>query len=163
VLADCAAPLTIKQRIKQMSTWGAGDLKYDAVETLAFQIKALKLPAPVREYRFYPKRGWRADFAWPNEKLLVEYEGGIFARSMGKGQDYGWHQSVGRMLGDMEKYNKAAMMGFRVLRFTANHVKSGEAVNLIEQALKGGIHIPMQKELAPAVEDLGIRSCGMGA
>lgn len=133
--------------------------KTDYVAKLAFQIRAVGLPAPIREYRFFPKRMWRADFAWPNEKLLVEYEGGIFVRQQRNGQNFGWHQSAQRMLTDMEKYNAAAMLGFRVLRFTASHVKSGEAVKEIEQALKGGIQIPTQKE----IEGLGLRAQGMGA
>lgn len=130
--------------------------KTDYIAKLAFQIRAVGLPEPIREYRFYPKRGWRADFAFPNQKLLVEYEGGIFVRAQRNGQDYGWHQSVGRMLGDMEKYNMAALMGFRVLRYTAKQVKSGEAVKQIEAALKGGIQIPMQKEMMEQVIENGM-------
>jgi hypothetical protein len=113
--------------------------KTDYVAKLAFQIRAAGLPAPVREYRFFPKRMWRADFAFPNQMLLIEYEGGLFVRTQKNGQSIGWHQSTQRMLGDMEKYNAAAMLGFRVLRYTASHVKSGQAVKEIEQALKGGV------------------------
>ncbi|EMU24677.1 hypothetical protein ABNIH18_19544, partial [Acinetobacter baumannii ABNIH18] len=36
-------------------------------------------------------------------------------------------------LGDMEKYNSAAMMGFTVLRFSTEQVKSGLALKKIEQ------------------------------
>ena len=133
--------------------------KSDYVAKLAFQIRAVGLPAPVREYRFYPKRMWRADFAWPNQMLLVEYEGGVFMQSQKNSKGFGWHQSKGHMLGDMSKYNTAAMLGFRVLRYTANHVKSGQAIKEIEQALKGGVQIPMQKE----IEGLGLRAEGMGA
>ncbi len=132
--------------------------KTDNVAKLAFQIRAVGLPEPLREYHFYPKRGWRADFAWPNQKLLVEFEGGIFVRAQKNGQDYGWHQSVARMLGDMEKYNVAALLGFRVLRFSAKEVKSGKAVEQIEQALKGGIQIPMQGELIE--HGMGMRYMG---
>lgn len=35
-------------------------------ETLLLQLRALKLPAPEREYRFHPGRRWRFDFAWPS-------------------------------------------------------------------------------------------------
>lgn len=125
-------------------------MKFDGKKTLMFQIKALGIPAPITEYRFFPERMWRADFAWPNHKLLVEYEGGIFARSMGKGQEYGWHQSTQRMLTDMEKYNRAALLGYRVLRYSPREVRSGKAVAEIEQALKGGIQIPMQKDMLDA-------------
>ncbi|EPG5304690.1 TPA: DUF559 domain-containing protein, partial [Acinetobacter baumannii] len=36
-------------------------------------------------------------------------------------------------LGDMEKYNSAAMMGFTVLRFSTEQVKAGVAIKQIEQ------------------------------
>jgi hypothetical protein len=66
---------------------------------------------------------WRADFAWPDHMRLVECEGGIFARAMRKGQDYGWHQSVKRMLDDMEKCNAATLLGYRVLRYAADTIE----------------------------------------
>ncbi len=115
-------------------------------EKLAFQIRALGLPEPVREYRFAWSLGrlYRADFAWPNQRLLVEAEGGIFAKQQRNGQDYGWHQSVQRMLTDMEKYNAAALLGFRVLRYSAKEINSGKAVAEIERALNGGVKAPMQ-------------------
>ncbi len=46
-------------------------------ELFAFQCKALKLPAPCREIVFC-ERKWRLDFAWPDIKLAVEIEGGIW-------------------------------------------------------------------------------------
>lgn len=110
-------------------------------EKLAFQIRAVNLPAPVREYRFIPGRMYRADFAWPNVKLLVECEGGVFAR---RGQGGGWHQSVGGYLDDCRKYTLAALYGYRVLRYTAKEIKSGVAIGEIEQALRGGIDVPRQ-------------------
>ena len=37
-------------------------------------------PELQREYRFAPPRRWRADFAWPQARLLVEIEGGLWKR-----------------------------------------------------------------------------------
>ena len=94
---------------------------------LSFQMKAVGLDF-VTEYRFDMLRRWRADFAFPKQKLLVEYEGGIYTQgrnTRGKGYE-----------GDLEKYNTATLLGFRVLRFSAKHVKSGEALSMIEQALE---------------------------
>ena len=45
--------------------------------SLETQIRAVGLPPPVTEYRFHPERRWRADFAWPEKKLLVEVDGGV--------------------------------------------------------------------------------------
>jgi very-short-patch-repair endonuclease len=100
-------------------------------QKLAFQIRAVGLPDPHREYRFVPGRRYRADFAWENERLLVEAEGGLFSK--GKG----WHLSIGGYLDDLEKYNLAALLGWRVLRYTAKEINSGDAVRQIEQVLRG--------------------------
>jgi very-short-patch-repair endonuclease len=108
---------------------------------LAFQIRACRLPEPQAEYRFVPGRRYRADFAWPNQMLLVECEGGLFSR--GKG----WHLSIGGYLDDIQKYNLAALLGYRVLRFTRKEIDSGLAIKAIEQALAGGITGPRQQVL----------------
>jgi very-short-patch-repair endonuclease len=121
-------------------------------EEFAGQIEILvrigELPEPEREFRFYPLRMWRADFAWPDHKLLVELEGGIFAKFQRRGQAFGWHQSVERMLGDIEKYNMAVLLGFRVLRYSGKEVRSGLALREIKCALAGGIQLPEQKILS---------------
>ncbi|HAV5501241.1 TPA: DUF559 domain-containing protein [Acinetobacter baumannii] len=78
-----------------------------------------------QEYKFHPKRKWRADFLITGTKILIEVEGGIWS---------GGRHTRGRgYIGDMEKYNSAAMMGFTVLRFSTEQVKSGLAVQQIEK------------------------------
>lgn len=102
-------------------------MSYDGEAALAFQIRAAKLPEPEREFRFHPKRRWRFDMAWPKRMLAAEYEGGIYANgrhTRGKGYE-----------GDLEKYNAAMLLGWRVLRFSARHVTSGDALSMIERAL----------------------------
>lgn len=97
-------------------------------ETLAFQLRVTPgIPPPVREYRFAPPRRWRADFAWPDRRLLVEVEGGQWTA--------GRHTRGAGYAGDVEKYNTAALLGWRVLRFTAGMVETGEALTQIEEAL----------------------------
>lgn len=101
-----------------------------SVELLLFHVKANRLPPPETEFRFHPVRRWRADLAWPAQKLLVEFEGGIYTQgrhTRGKGYE-----------GDLEKYNAATLHGFRVLRFSTKHVKSGVAVQQIAEALHAG-------------------------
>ena len=78
-----------------------------------------------REYRFFPDRKWRLDFAIPEEKIGIEIEGITFAG--------GRHQRIGGYSKDLEKYNKAVLMGWKILRYTTAMVTSGEAINdLIE-------------------------------
>ena len=110
----------------------------EAEEQLAFQIRAAKLPEPVRQWRFAPPRRFRADFGWPwgagdqampLGAVAVEIEGGIFMH--GKSG----HSSGTGILRDMEKGNEYALRGIRCLRVTPEQVKSGQALALIERLL----------------------------
>ena len=99
-------------------------------EGLYWQIRNLlkgKVPPPCTEYRFHDQRKWRADLCWPNDwpKLIVEIEGGAWTQ--------GRHTRGAGFIADMEKYNEAAIMGYRLLRFTPAQVKSGEALTVIER------------------------------
>ena len=96
-------------------------------ETLAGQLRMLKIGGYEREYRFDPARRFRADFAWPNRKLLVEVEGGT--------RQYGRHNRHEGFERDCEKYNSAALKGWTVLRFTSSQVRDGRAAQVIETYL----------------------------
>lgn len=103
----------------------------DAEDLLAFQIKAAKLPEPVRQYRYAPPRRFRADFAWllpPPFSLLVEVQGGIYTRRA--------HGSITGVLADIDRLNAATLADWRLLRVTPDQVRSGEALQLIERALR---------------------------
>ena len=106
--------------------------KRDYAEELLFQMNAVGLK-PEREFRFDMLRRWRADFAFPDHKLLIEFEGGIYTQgrhTRGKGYE-----------NDLEKYNTATLLGFRILRFSASQGKSGKALSMIEQALNQGGYV----------------------
>lgn len=92
-------------------------------ETLALQLKAYNIPFE-REYRFHPTRRWRFDFVVKG--YAVEIEGGVYRKSR--------HTTGKGYTADCEKYNEAALMGWRVLRFTTEMVKSGEAIDAILRA-----------------------------
>ena len=96
---------------------------------LEFQIKAVKLPAPVCQFRFHPTRKWTFDLCWPDRKLACEVEGGIWIKGGGR------HNRASSFEKDSEKYNEAALKGYAVLRVTTGQVKSGVALSLIERAL----------------------------
>lgn len=97
-------------------------------DMLLLHIRAAKLAEPVREYRFAAGRRWRFDFAWPHQLLAVECEGGVWSG--------GRHTRGAGFIADTEKYNAATLLGWRVLRFTCEAIRRGEAVNLIEAALR---------------------------
>jgi len=90
---------------------------------LAFYFKGL--PPPVAEFRFAPPRRWRFDLAWPGRSIAVEQEGGVWIQ--------GRHSRGAGMVKDMEKYNEAARMGWRVFRFTPQQIKSGEAYQFMRR------------------------------
>ncbi|MCJ0929282.1 endonuclease domain-containing protein [Acinetobacter lwoffii] len=91
---------------------------------LAGELKTLKIEFE-QEFEFHPKRKWRADFHLVGKKILVEVEGGIWSG--------GRHTRGKGYIGDMEKYNAATMMGFQVIRFSTDQVKSGLAIQQIEK------------------------------
>lgn len=95
-----------------------------------------KKPTPIEvfldgyesEYRFYPPRRWRFDYAWPEKKIAIEYEGGVFTR--------GRHTRPLGFNNDCEKYNTATLLGWRVYRITFPMVQSGMAQALIEKVFE---------------------------
>ena len=88
----------------------------------ALHCRAEKLN-PESEYRFHPERKWRFDFAFPDRMLAIEIEG------------RGRHQSFSGFAKDIEKYNTAAKMGWRILRYTPQMVFRGDAINDVLEIL----------------------------
>lgn len=82
-----------------------------------------------REFFFALPRKWRSDWLITGTRVLVEFEGGLFAKRAAG------HSSTTGILRDIEKYNSAALAGWIVIRITPNYIKSGEALNWVEQAI----------------------------
>lgn len=83
---------------------------------------------PVREYQFNPDRKWRFDFAWPDRKIGLEVEGGLFMN--------GGHSRGAAYERNLEKYNSAAKMGWRVVRYSTDMVLAGTAIDDVLEMLK---------------------------
>ena len=95
----------------------------------AFQLDSAGLTGYVREYQAIPGRKFRFDFAFLRERLLVEinggtYNGGAHGRGVGINRDY-------------EKGNLAVVHNWRVLSFDTKQVRSGAALVVTEQVLRG--------------------------
>lgn len=88
-------------------------------DTFERYLRVYRLPDPKKEYRFDDKRRWRADYAWPDLRVLVEIEGGTWQG--------GRHTRPQGYENDCEKYNAATAGGWRVFRFTSDMVYSGQA------------------------------------
>ena len=93
-------------------------------EAFALHCRAEDISSPKREYLFHRERKWRFDFAWPHFLLAVEVEG------------RGRHQSFGGFEKDAEKYNAAAKLGWRVLRYTPAMIMRGDAINDVLEILR---------------------------
>ena len=85
------------------------------------------IPVPEAEYRFHPERKWRFDYAWPDKLVALEIEGGAWTQ--------GRHFRGAGAKSDMEKYNEAAMMGWRVLRVTPDDATSARCAGMLVRAL----------------------------
>lgn len=97
------------------------------------------LPVPETEVAFVPGRRFRADYLWPEHRVIVERDGGIMQFP---GQRYGRaaagaHSRVEGILRDMEKANLAQIAGYVFLRFTGRDLDTGAALTTIRAALDG--------------------------
>jgi very-short-patch-repair endonuclease len=96
-----------------------------------FAVMQLK---PEAQFRFHPERKWRFDFAFPDELVAVELDGGIFAAE--NGQVAGKHARGAGRLKDYEKRNAAAELGWFVLCYGPPQVRSGEAALQVERLVR---------------------------
>jgi hypothetical protein len=86
-------------------------------------------------------RKWEFDWALPELKIAVEYEGGLFGKGGGRRcpacnqLPKGEHFMIDRIVRDAEKYNEAAIMGWCVIRVLPKTVDSGLAILTIKRAV----------------------------
>jgi very-short-patch-repair endonuclease len=64
--------------------------------------------------------------AWPEAKVALEIEGGIFTG--------GRHTSSAGFVKDMAKYNRAAVLGWKVLRIQPRELLTLATVQLVKEA-----------------------------
>lgn len=87
-----------------------------------------QLPAPTTEHRFHPERRWRFDYAWPEQMIALEVEGGAWIG--------GRHTSGSGFTADLEKYSEAAALGWCVLRVQPRDLCKQTTVNLLRRAFE---------------------------
>jgi len=96
-------------------------------EMFALQCEQAGLPTPLREYAAVPGRRFRWDFAWTDARVLVEINGGTYAR-MG-------HSTGTGIARDYEKSNLAVLAGWKVFAFDRRMVEAGTALDVTAKAL----------------------------
>ena len=95
----------------------------------AWRIYAPDAPSPVSEYRFDSVRRFRLDYAWPEQRVGVELQGGTYTQgrhTRGPGYD-----------ADCVKANLLASHGWRVYRVTASMLRDDPegVVRMVSSAL----------------------------
>lgn len=76
--------------------------------------RAVKGQPYVTELVFHNGRRWRFDFAWPEVKVALEIEGGVWVN--------GGHNRGAIYTSNCEKYNEALFDGWRVFRLTPDQI-----------------------------------------
>lgn len=81
----------------------------------------------LKEYRFNQRRKWRFDYAIPEHRVALEVEGGVFTQ--------GRHVRPQGFLGDIEKYNTATLMGWKLLRTTPSDLLTTKTLEMLKCAI----------------------------
>jgi len=89
---------------------------------------AVGVPVPVPEFKFHPTRKWRIDWCWPDQRIGLEVDGGIWHA--------GRHTRGAGWLKDTEKLNAAAVLGFRMLRATPQQMATGEILTTLQEVFR---------------------------
>jgi len=79
------------------------------------------------QFRYINKNHWRPDYCWPDYKLIVEIEGGLFIR--------GGHSRGAGYRKDIIRYNTFTELGYTVYRFMPEMLplQSCYAIDIIEK------------------------------
>lgn len=104
-------------------------------DTLAFHLDAVGIPYE-REYKAIPGRKLCYDFyiSWGwGGRLLCELQGGVYQYKPS-------HASASGIRRDAEKVNLATLHGYGVMVFTSDMVESGEALEMIQKVMNGGMN-----------------------
>ncbi len=108
---------------------GGTDDQSPPVDLFLLGCLAHGLSPPTPEHHFDPTRGWRLDYAWPDARVAVEVQGGLFSG--------GRHTRGAALVREYEKLNAAQLAGWVVLLVTTDDVKDGSAFAIVTRALKG--------------------------
>jgi very-short-patch-repair endonuclease len=99
----------------------------DSSDLFTIYCQSLLGREPVREFRFHPSRKWRFDYAFPDCKVAIECDGGVWTG--------GRHNRPQGYIRDMEKFNAAAELGWVVLKFTPQQLMTSATIETIRSTI----------------------------
>jgi hypothetical protein len=91
-------------------------------------LKQAGLPYPESEYRFWPGRLFRFDWAWLPQQVALEVDGAVWVA--------GRHTRGAGWLKDTEKLNEAVCRGWRVLRCTPQQLPTPTVMDWLRRTLR---------------------------
>ncbi len=103
----------------------------ELAELIKIWCRANKRPIPETEVYFAKSIGrrWKFDIAWPDLKIALEIEGGVYQKNH-------HHVSVDGYESDCEKYTTAQITyGYRIIRVTYAMHKRGVTLRWLDSAL----------------------------
>lgn len=103
--------------------------KTEAALCLEIHLVELGLRNWRAELVFDSSRAWRFDYAFPDQWLAIEIEGGIWSSGGGR------HNRGRGFQNDLDKYNTAASLGWTVFRFSCEDVLKGKEIQLLKKWL----------------------------
>lgn len=105
-------------------------------KTLLRLIDELNLPSPQKEYKPGTVRKYKLDYAWPDIKVGIELNGGIFMKK-------GGHNSISGLLRDYERMNYLQILGWLIIQFDPSMMRNDLYVKeVITKALRSrGVEI----------------------
>ena len=98
------------------------------IDTFGPWCDAHRLPEPLLEHLFAPPRRWRFDYAWPIYMVALEVEGGAFVG--------GRHVRGAGFKRDLEKYNAAVLLGWRLVRVLHDQLHTIETVEMLRALIE---------------------------
>jgi hypothetical protein len=124
-----ASPATVSDRLECSSRSSDRPARstYNPKIVTAFFAEHGLADGLVFEYRFHDKRLWRFDLCWPDRKVAVEVQGGIFAG--------GRHNRGAALVKEHEKLNHASAMGYKVLFVQPKDLCLVSTVELVRMAM----------------------------
>jgi len=114
---------TLKVSMKRRKDKGS-----DQEDLFAAQLFGAGFKDFLRNVKFIPGRKFEADFFFPSLRLAIEVDGGLW-------MSRGGHTSGGGAKRDRERDILAYLSGITTLRVATDHVKSGEAITWMKEAI----------------------------